>query len=282
MKRHFIALLAGVFAFAALNNNLAGKTIVVDKSGLGQHTTIQAAVTAALAKDTVKVFPGVYNEQVVVSKDIVLQGSGYEYTRIIADVAPAMSISAGKVMWFAISSTAGNAVNMSGGIVTNCVLSNSPRHGVYYNGSSPAKVQNCVVVNNAQLQGEQIYAETPGLTVVNTIIWTFPSGLDRDRTENSCCGNKIGILYCRTRYAEGTSGISVNPQFVSSTEFMLMGTSPCVDKGQPELNDPDGTRSDMGYYGGPDAPISPVVTELRIFVNPNGTVNVQATAKSTY
>jgi hypothetical protein len=39
----------------------------------------------------------------------------------------------------------------------------------------------------------------------------------------------------------------------------------------------------MGYYGGPDAPIAPVVTELRISINPtNGTVNVQATAQSTY
>jgi len=284
MKKHFIFLLTGLFALAALNGTLAGKTIIVDKFGTGpdRYTTIQAAITAASANDTVKIFPGVYNEQVGVSKNIVLQGSGYESTRIIADAAPALSISAGKVMWLAISSSAGNAVNMSGGILTNCVMSNSPRYGIFYTGASPAKVQNCVVVNNAQLEGDQIYAETTGLTVVNTILWTFPSGQDRDDIANSCCSEKIGILYCRTRNAQGTGGINANPQFVSLTELMLAGTSPGVDKGQPELNDPDGTRSDLGYYGGPDAPVSPVVTQLRIFVNPNGTVTVQATAQSSY
>jgi hypothetical protein len=285
MKTHFRALLTGLFALAVLNNNLAGKTIIVDKSGLGQFTTIQAAVTAAQNTDTIKVLPGSYYEQVLISKNIVLQGSGYEYTRIIADVAPAVSIATGKVMWFAISSKAGNAIGMSGGKITNCVLWNSPGYGIYFSGAANATaiVQNCTVVDNNHNENYQIYANTSGLTVENTIVWTFPSGNSSSDRISGYYSNYASVIHCRTNNGNGAGPITSDPKFVSSADLRLAITSPCIDKGSPDQNDPDGTLSDMGYYGGPDAPIAPVVTELRISINPtNGTVNVQATAQSTY
>lgn len=281
MKTHYTALLTALLALALIPGNAAGKIITVDKSGLGQFTTIQAAVTAAQVNDTVKVFPGDYNEQVVISKSIVLQGSGYECTRIIADATPAIKISAGKIMWFAISSKAGNAVEMAGGKINNCVVWNSPGYGVYFSGptNATATVQNCTVVNNNRGYDDQIYAYTNGLSVVNTIVWTFPSGnIDRDYIT----GDNVGILHCRTRNKAGTQGISDDPEFFSSSDLRLVNTSPCIDKGSPDLNDPDGSLNDLGYFGGPEAPIAPVVTQLRISINPDGTVNVQATAQSTY
>ena len=60
------------------------------------------------------------------------------------------------------------------------------------------------------------------------------------------------------------SDISVDPQFISSTDFRLLSISPCIDAGDPNTDgdgiswvtdtddqDPDGTRIDMGalYYG---------------------------------
>lgn len=52
----------------------------------------------------------------------------------------------------------------------------------------------------------------------------------------------------------GSNGnISEDPDF-SSGDFQLRGTSPCVDAGDPSINDRDGSRSDMGWHGGPDAP----------------------------
>ncbi|MGH7449818.1 MAG: hypothetical protein ACRENG_00580 [bacterium] len=281
MKTYCTALFTALTALALFHSKSVGKTHTVDKSGLGQFLTIQAAVTAAQVNDTVKVFPGDYNEQVVISKYIVLQGSGYEYTRIIAAAAPAVKISVGKIMWFAISSKAGYAVDMSGGKINNCVVWNSPGYGIYFSGSANATaiVQNCTVVNNNRGYDDQIYAYTNGLTVVNTIVWTFPSGnSDRDYIT----GNNVGILHCRTHNKAGTQGISDDPEFFSSSDLRLVNTSPCIDKGSPDLNDPDGSLNDLGYYGGPEAPIAPVVTQLRISINPNGTVNVQATAQSTY
>lgn len=46
---------------------------------------------------------------------------------------------------------------------------------------------------------------------------------------------------------------SLNPLFISSTDFHLQEFSPCKDAGNPaaEFNDSDGSRNDQGAYGGP-------------------------------
>ena len=52
----------------------------------------------------------------------------------------------------------------------------------------------------------------------------------------------------------GSNGnISTDPRFVSVAQgdFGLKSSSPCVDSGNPNLTDTDGSRSDMGATGGP-------------------------------
>ncbi|RME49773.1 MAG: hypothetical protein D6795_11205, partial [Deltaproteobacteria bacterium] len=57
----------------------------------------------------------------------------------------------------------------------------------------------------------------------------------------------------------GTDGnISVDPRFVDTTgddplawDLHLSSDSPLIDAGDPALLDPDGSRSDIGAYGGP-------------------------------
>jgi len=46
---------------------------------------------------------------------------------------------------------------------------------------------------------------------------------------------------------------SLNPTFISSTDFHLQQNSTCKDAGNPspEFNDADGSRNDQGAYGGP-------------------------------
>jgi hypothetical protein len=46
---------------------------------------------------------------------------------------------------------------------------------------------------------------------------------------------------------------SLNPLFISSTDFHLQENSPCKDAGNPlpEFNDSDSSRNDQGAYGGP-------------------------------
>ena len=71
-------------------------------------------------------------------------------------------------------------------------------------------------------------------------------------------------------YYQATPGIgsdSLDPVYTDSAgrDFHLQAGSPCIDAGNPDpqYNDPDGTRNDMGAYGGPGTVSNlPMVTSL--------------------
>ena len=50
--------------------------------------------------------------------------------------------------------------------------------------------------------------------------------------------------------------LSEEPNFsdIAQRDFHLFAPSACIDAGDPALSDRDGTRSDLGYFGGPEAP----------------------------
>jgi hypothetical protein len=56
----------------------------------------------------------------------------------------------------------------------------------------------------------------------------------------------------------GAGEISLDPLFTNPAvfDFSLTCPSPCIDAGDPEILDPDGSRSDIGaipFEGGPSA-----------------------------
>ena len=55
------------------------------------------------------------------------------------------------------------------------------------------------------------------------------------------------------RWNVGEHDISMDPVFVDTVDFRLQLGSPCINAGDPLILDPDGTRSDMGAWGGPHA-----------------------------
>ena len=53
---------------------------------------------------------------------------------------------------------------------------------------------------------------------------------------------------------EGEDGnMAVDPRIEDETTYRLRAESPLVDQGDPALMDLDGTRSDIGLHGGPEA-----------------------------
>jgi len=268
-----------MLAFASLSN---ATIIIVDINGAGQFTSIQLAIDNALPGDTIQVWPGTYNGAININKNVVLQGSGYENTIITSASNPTINMSNGKIKWFQISSTGGTGILLSSGTVLNCVvkacastgLASGPGTGYVYNsifiqnggwgatceiGTGYLFVWNCISRNNA---AGGFNGDAPGYGCDNLMNLSFSNG-----TRN-CTGNNQGC-------------IDADPIFTSLTNYHLSTGSPCFDTGQPSLSDPDGSISDMGYFGGPDCPIFPVVYQMT--VSPNGNnINVQAKARANY
>jgi hypothetical protein len=180
-------------------------------------------------------------------------------------------MSAGKLLWFFISSTGSWGITMSGGIVANCVISSCPYAGIKGASGTPAVI-NCVIINNGLIGIEG------NCTVTNCIGVGSPEG------SFNGWGATLNLSYsCGSyTYTIGNQGcINADPLFNSFSDFHISQGSPCWNTGNPSLNDPDGSRSDMGYFGGPDCPIYPVVYEIQI--TPNGSnLNLQAKGRANY
>jgi len=271
-----------VVAFVLIGSQLLHATTrIVDKGGGGQYTTIQAAINASAAGDTIKALPGVYNEALIINKNVVLQGSGYETTIITSSNNPTITMSSGKVMWIAITSSGGDGAQLSGGTITNCVISGCTGRGAYFPSGSTGSIKNSVLISNGRYaaQGYPDFPTYPG-NVSNSIARNNNGGSNQDQFYTIG-----GLTYSVGKYnfvSGASNNIDQDPLFISSSDFRIGPTSPCWDAGNPADLDPDGSRSDMGYYGGFDAPVFPVVTDLRIILNSDGTVTVRATGKSRY
>lgn len=278
MKKFIFTLMlsvATVISFATIT--------IVDINGGGQFTSIQDAIDNSFSGDTIQVWPGTYTEAIIINKDILLQGSGYENTILTSVNDPTVNMSNGTLKWFTVSSTMGRGIYITNGKIKNCLIKGCATEGIYNNVSTYTPyIQNCIVVNCG---GSGIYADNSSwIFVVNTI--------SRNNTGNGFFANNSGGInraYCNGNvgaYSWGsiTNGqgcIDSDPIFVSATNYHLSTGSPCFNTGQPSLSDPDGSVSDMGYFGGPDCPIFPVVYEMTISPNGNN-INVQAKARANY
>jgi hypothetical protein len=90
------------------------------------------------------------------------------------------------------------------------------------------------------------------LTIRNTIVWDNTGRNPRFLWNESYFSNIDEISYIQTAHGN----IREDPLFVdiSESDYLLLPGSPCIDAGDSldVYNDLDGSRNDMGIYGGPD------------------------------
>lgn len=118
--------------------------------------------------------------------------------------------------------------------------------------SSRPTLINCVLFGNRSglANGDRgaIFFEKGSLTLLNSIIWKNSGDHPRWTWSNASYSDI-------QTFSDGTGNISVSPRFVDSGsgDFHLSSDSPCIDTGHPGdvYRDVDGSRNDMGAYGGP-------------------------------
>jgi len=170
-------------------------------------------------------------------------------------------------------------VNSSQATIQNNQISGNQGDGISLGHSSQAKIINNTLYKNKET-GINIYQcgdSNPSVEARNNIIThtekntdgTFgfgiggrclhdPGKLDNDTfAYNLIWGNERDNTECGgMELCENFPGrINADPKFVNPEggDFHLQPDSPAIDSGDPDIKDPDGSRSDMGVYGGPGA-----------------------------
>jgi parallel beta-helix repeat protein/predicted outer membrane repeat protein len=143
--------------------------------------------------------------------------------------------------------------------------------GVWLHGTAEIEVlNNTFAGNDGARDGGHLYTSTV-LSVTNNLFveavdggGAYGTSATTDRYYNLAWGNAGGD-WVGWSDPTGTSGnLSADPRFVAYTPdgdetddvLYLQAGSPAIDAGSPSILDIDGSRSDIGAYGGPDADVA--------------------------
>ena len=225
--------------------------------------TIQAGIDAAVNGDTVLVADGTYTG--VGNKNIEFRGksivcrseSGPEYTIIDGE-------NDGRA--FSLHEGEDTTSVIEGFTIRNCRVSGmSHGGGINANGASPT-IKNNIVYDCYAGRGGGILCEnnTAPIILNNTVMYNVGGGIqaiagtirNNISRDNGWFDFTIGAGTYPSSYNnfggayEGEGNVNLDPLFVDSAarDFRLEAGSPCINAGDPDpqYNDPDGTRSDMG------------------------------------
>ena len=133
---------------------------------------------------------------------------------------------------------------------------------------------NTLLANDASATGAHIYIHLGTMELVNNVlaygvdgggVWCDATGATSDLFYNAVYQNAGNHYVGDCVDPTGSSGnIEDDPTLkgysidadASNDDLHLDLLSPCIDTGHPAITDVDGTRSDIGVYGGPEATVS--------------------------
>jgi len=189
-------LIFGSIVMIQLISNAEADTIIVAQDGSGDYKKIQDAIDAAGDGDTIRVWEGTYNENVVVDKPVNLVGNGSEVTTI--DGRGSGNVVEITADW---CNTSGFRVQGSGAGFWDA--------GIYVDRSIHNTISDNTCSNNAN--GIYLYWDSNYCTVENNTIENNKCGISIQTSSyciiknNTCSNNEAGIFLYSSRYCTLTN-----------------------------------------------------------------------------
>ncbi len=157
--------------------------------------------------------------------------------------------------------------NSSPEILHNLIIGNFAQRyggGIYLWGSSPLIEGNTISMNTAQYGGGICCHDSSFVTVTNNILWEDSAEVGMELCllyDAEAVPPVLTVSYSDVEGGEGDvyvapeaelvwgyGNLDLDPLFIDShgDDFHLLPTSPCIDVGDPYMEDYDHSRSDMG------------------------------------
>lgn len=198
--------------------------------------------------------PGAEKGNISMMDNIAVVGDGPAVTNLNA-VVGFENVTGAQLTGFTITESV-QAISSSAKLMNNVIKSSSPT-------AIWAFKSDMEIINNT-ITGHEMDAiflhDSCSATIKNNIIVNNGKGIsgfenaETDINYNDIWGNKVDYFEF---FSPGEYDISYDPLFkdAGNNSFFLQPESPCIDAGDPNprMNDPDGSRNDMGAFGGPYA-----------------------------
>jgi predicted outer membrane repeat protein len=248
--------------------------------------SIQKAIDNKLVDsgDTILVEQGIYIENIVIlGKDIIVKSIDGSDNTTISGKRRSNTIIINNSTIDGFHVVDGNANHKIGGgilingsgVVKNCRITDnfaeSKGGGIYMNGNG--KIYNSIINSNFSQAGGGIYILDGKCEIINNTLFNNDVYLEGNCSGSILINNiiyksypditvgdnvyidSVSIEYSLLDYYVQNSShtIITDPQFEDYILFKLQPSSPCIDAGHPDVkyNDIDGTRNNIGAYGGP-------------------------------
>lgn len=134
-------------------------------------------------------------------------------------------------------------------IVNTLITKNSSYSSCNYCSHSNLTIINCTISSNSSYGTGGLFSLFSNINIKNSIFWNNIGGAGSGNLVLQYSTTDISYSNIQGGW-DGEGNIDINPLFIDipTNNYNVCSQSQCINTGDPDLIDPDGTRSDIGVY----------------------------------